>query len=265
MTTKLSITNYPYKNWNERFPDGDVKLEDLYIHRSWKPIFDEIIRGNQIKWNKMNEYLSECVREKKQIFPYPDLVFSAFNTTPFDRIKVIIVCQDPYFNEQSVNNNTCPEAMGIATSVPIGIPIPSSLQNIYKNAIKYKHMYKQPTHGNLTMWARQGCLMINCALTVIKKKPNEHANLWGWFTDKIIEKISAEHDSLVFVLWGAFALKKGDLVDDNKHKFVISSHPSGLSCNTGFRGHPAFVDCDQFGKINKYLEEQDKLPIVWQT
>lgn len=263
MTTTLSITNYKYKNWNERFTDGKVVLEDLYVHRSWKPIFDEIISENKNKWNKMNSYLSECLENGEQIFPYPELVFAGFNATPFGRSKVCMILQDPYFNEYTVGDGTFPEAMGISLSVPIGIPIPSSLQNIYKNAIKFKHMHRKPTHGNLSFWAKQGCLMINSSLTVIKKNPNIHANLWAWFTDEIIKKISRIHDNLVFVLWGAVALKKGSSIDD-KHKFVISSHPSGLSCHNGFKGYPAFVDCDQFGMINKYLEEFGKDKIVWQ-
>jgi uracil-DNA glycosylase len=260
----ISVENYTHMDWKERFPDGKVKMEELNVHSSWKPIFKEIRESEPDKWAELNDILSDHIKFNDRIFPYPDLVFEGFNKTPFDKVKVVIVGQDCYFNEHTIDKKDVPEAMGMSFSVPIGITIPSSLKNIFNNAVKFKHMFKYPEHGNLEFWAGQGCLLMNAALTVIKKTPNCHAHLWHWFTDKIIQKLSDKHNKLVFVLWGSPALGKVSLIDGTKHHFIISSHPSGLSCNKPLKTYPAFVDQDHFGKINEYLEKNKKKKIIWQ-
>ena len=176
----------------------------------------------------------------------------------------LIIISLPYFNFQCVNGKKYPEAMGLSFSVPVGIPIPSSLKNIYNNAIKYDHFYEYPKHGNLEFWAYQGCLLLNTALTVKEKDKNCHSKLWSKFTNYIITKISNNHEKIVFVLWGAPALSKLDLIDTDKHAVVISSHPSGLSNNSPLGKYPPFSSIDQFGQINKLLKKFGKEEIIWQ-
>lgn len=154
--------------------------------------------------------------------------------------------------------------MGLSFSVPVGIPIPSSLKNIYKNAMDFGQFYRYPEHGNLEFWAFQGCLMLNTALTVQKGHKNSHASIWNDFTDKIIKKLSDEKEGLVFVLWGAPALSKLSLIDTSKHNTVISSHPSGLSNNNKLGKYPSFSSIDQFGTINTFLKKSGKEEIIWQ-
>ena len=155
--------------------------------------------------------------------------------------------------------------MGLSFSVPYGIKIPSSLQNIYKNLIKYKHINKMPKHGNLISWAYQGCLLLNASLTVVHGKENKncHAQNWRSFSNKLIRYISNECKNVVFILWGAFALKKARFIDEDKHKIIISSHPSGLSYNKPLRTHQPFCNQDHFGIANKYLVENGRKPIIW--
>jgi uracil-DNA glycosylase len=262
MSQQINTNNYKYKSWSEKFPDGNVKIESLFIHSSWKKIFDDIKKENSKQWNNINSVLTECLAAKQEIYPYPDLVFNAFNLTSFDDIKVCIIGQDPYYNSQKSSGILYPEAMGLSFSLPIGLPIPSSLKNIFNNAVKFKHFDKYPSHGNLQGWADQGCLLMNTALTVIQKKPNIHAKVWNWLTNKLIEKISENHDDLVFVLWGAPALKAKNNIDD-KHNFVISSHPSGLSCNNKLKTYLPFVQVDHFKEINDHLEKAKLSKINW--
>lgn len=266
MVEQLSVSNYSYKNWKDRFPDGKVKMEEVPIRGTWKKIFKDIRKAEPEKWDELNDILSDCMKFGTQVFPYPDLVFDAFNKTPFEKIKVIVVGQDCYYNEQTVGGKTCPEAMGLSFSVPKEIPIPSSLKNIYANALKNNQFMSPPTHGNLDFWAYQGCLMMNSALTVEKKTPNSHAHLWLWFTDKILEKLSKDREKLVFVFWGSSALERSKQVDSKKHDFVVSSHPSGLSCHTPLKKglYPAFNNFDHFGKINEFLEKNKQKKIIWQ-
>jgi uracil-DNA glycosylase len=262
MTELISATNYNYKSWIEKFPDKKVDLfNNVTVDESWQPIFDELKKDKRV--DKINALLSKCLVEGKEVFPYPDLVFEAFRTTPLESVRVIVVGQDCYFNKQKVGDKSLPEACGLSFSVPVGIPIPSSLQNIFKNGVKYKHMKKTPTHGNLQSWAKQGCLLINAALTVEQSFKNSHASIWGWFTDRIIEKLSAEREHLVFVLWGRFAYDKLKLIDTDKHETVISSHPSGLSVAKPMGDYSAFSNLDQFGEINKYLKQFGEKEIDW--
>lgn len=253
----LSVNNYPYVSWSEKFPDHCVSFKKLKLDKSW----EKIIYGK--KSNKVllkeieEELLSYALKKtngKIQIFPYPDLIWHGFNATPFDKVKVVILGQDPYFN---IRDNI-PEAMGMSFSVPVGTPIPSSLRNIYANLINFGHLEDKPKHGNLSSWAEQGCLMLNTSLTVQKGHAGSHSEYWDELTDKIIKKISEKKDNVVFVLWGAHAYKKKKLIDD-RHPTIISSHPSGLSCSRPFRSFPAFRDFDHFDEINKLLDE----PIDW--
>ena len=202
---------------------------------------------------------------KIKIYPYPNLLFNAFILTPLSNVKVVILGQDPYHCNEIHHDKIIPQAMGLSFSVPKGMKIPSSLQNIYKNLLKYKHIEIKPNHGNLSFWAYQGCLMLNTSLTVQHSYPNSHSKYWLPFTDKIIKYISNKLNNIVFVLWGNPALNKLNLIDQNKHKIIISSHPSGLSYNKKLKNYDSFENTDHFGEINKYLKEKNKKQIIWQV
>ncbi len=254
-------------NWKEKFlnnTDYNVNFNNLKYHSSWKPFFQLTEVKEQI--NILNKLFSNLLKKTDgsiNIFPYPDNVFNAFLLTPLNKIKTVIIGQDPYFNSYYINNTQIPEAMGLSFSVPNNIPIPSSLQNIYKNAYKFKHFFKIPTHGNLEFWAFQGVFMLNTALTVQEGCKLSHYKAWEKFTDLVIKYISEKCTNIVFVLWGSFALSKKDIILNN-HKFIISSHPSGLSCNLKLKNYPSFNEFDHFGVINKYLKRLGKKEIIWQ-
>lgn len=262
---KLSTTYYTIKTWGEKFPDQNINLLSFPINSSWKPFFEKDSLKEPIE--RINKYLSHCLKVTNNtvnIFPYPDLLFSAFNATPLERTKVVILGQDPYFNWESHGDKNIPQAMGLSFSVPIGIEVPSSLENIYKNLIKFGHLKKKPTHGNLTFWAYQGCLLLNTVLTVQHKHPNGHEKFWTQITDALIEYISNNTENIVFMLWGSNALGKLDLIDKNKHMVIVSSHPSGLSYSKPLRNYKPFSETDHFGKANEYLMSVGKHPILWQ-
>lgn len=262
----LNISNYNYKKWNERFPDYKVNLRELPIHPSW----DDFIKKEYEKpyFKELEEFLSYCLEKtsgKINIFPYPDLVFNALNLTQLEDIKVVILGQDPYYNSEVHNGQEYPQAMGLSFSVPVGIDVPSSLKNIYKNMDAHGHLIKKPTHGNLVSWAYQGCLMLNTSLTVQKGYPNSHEKYWKPFTDTLIKYISDKLNNVVFVLWGNPSLSKINLIDKNKHKVLVSSHPSGLSYDRPLKSYKSFKDSDHFTEINNYLKSIKKDKIIWQV
>jgi len=250
------------KNWAEKYTNFQVRFDKLPKHYSWKEFFNQPEVIEQIE--KLNKSFSKVLQNSNiSIFPYPDNVFNAFLYTPLNKLKVCIIGQDPYFNSYNIDDIKLPEAMGLSFSVPKTIPIPSSLNNIYKNALAYNNLYKYPDHGNLEFWAFQGVFMFNTALTVQEGCKLSHAKIWEAFSDLVIKYISDNCSNVVFVLWGAHALSKKVLIDESKHKFVISSHPSGLSCNKKLGNYPEFNKLDQFGQINKHLKECGKQEIVW--
>lgn len=262
----LSTDNYKIKPWGAKYKDYNVNLIKLKVDNTWRDTVKS--KKNKEHLTEINKYLSKCLTKtdgKARIYPYPDLIFKAFNTTPLDAVKVVILGQDPYHDSMCKNGKTIPQAMGLSFSVPIGFPIPSSLNNIYENLLKYKHIVFKPKHGNLVGWAYQGCMMLNTSLTVAHNCPNSHSDRWEEFTDDIIQHLSTTCEHIVFVLWGGNALKKLQLIDKSKHKTIISSHPSGLSYNKKLQTYPAFCEFDHFGAINKYLENHGKVPIMWQV
>lgn len=185
----------------------------------------------------------------KTIFPEKELVFNAFDKCDFDDIKVVILGQDPY--------HTPGAAHGLAFSVPDGEKIPPSLRNIFKE-INEDLNKEIPTSGNLEEWAKQGVFMINATLTVEAHKAGSHQKKgWEQFTDAVIKKIADERENIVFLLWGAYAQKKANLIDDNKHCILKSVHPSPLSAYRGFFG------CKHFSKTNEYLESKNIKSINW--
>lgn len=258
MYSSISVENYGlFKTWNKKFPDDEVNLKKIVYGESWRKMFSELFSDKRIE--KTTKDLSDILKKDSDVemYPPPELVFYTFLRTPFDNTNVVILGQDPYHGEN--------QAMGLSFSVPYGMEIPSSLQNIYNNLIENKHMAKKPTHGNLEFWTNQGCLLLNTSLTVIggKENANGHQAIWKWFTDKIIKYISDNRDHVVFVLWGGPASEKALLIDQDKHEVIITSHPSGLSANRPLKNYPAFNGYDHFKRINTVLEKWGKRPIIW--
>jgi len=193
--------------------------------------------------------------KRLKVFPPKEHVFDAMRLTGFYETKVVIVGQDPYFNEHKLG----PEAHGLCFSVKDGIPVPPSLRNILKEVNESVYDGQNvSTSSDLTRWAKQGVLLLNASLTVIAKKPNSHAGLgWHKLTDNIIATLSQKRENLVFMLWGSFAQKKTALIDKQKHCILATSHPSPLSAHRGFIGSGVFVKC------NEYLKQNGKQPINW--
>ncbi|BCL60853.1 uracil-DNA glycosylase [Desulfomarina profundi] len=191
-----------------------------------------------------------------KVFPLRENVFAAMRQTSFGDTRVVIIGQDPYFNEHPGKG---PEAHGLCFSVREGIPIPPSLRNILQEVNRSVYSGKPVSRdSDLTRWARQGVLLLNASLTVIAKRPNSHVKLgWHTLTDNIIETLSQKKENLVFMLWGAFAQKKTALIDQTKHLVLATTHPSPLSAHRGFLGSNVFVKC------NRYLEKTGQKPVEW--
>lgn len=201
--------------------------------------------------HKLKEFLI-AEQQTQRVFPPNRLIFNAFNTTPFEEVKVIILGQDPYHN--------IGQAHGLSFSVPRGIDIPPSLRNIYKELSTDAPGFIVPSHGDLTAWAKQGVLLLNATLTVRAHTAASHQNRgWELFTDKAISVLSEKRNGLVFMLWGRFAQQKAPLIDGQKHLILRAAHPSPLSAHNGFWG------CAHFSKANEYLQKQGEQPINWQV
>lgn len=178
------------------------------------------------------------------------MIFNAFNHTPFDKVKVVFIGQDPYHGYG--------QAHGLCFSVPEGVPKPPSLVNIFKE-IETDLGIPQPSHGNLVKWADQGVLLLNATLTVRENQAGSHQNRgWETFTDAVIMKLSALRNDLIFILWGNFAIAKRSLIDTSRHHILTAAHPSPLSANKGFFG------CKHFSKTNVLLIQMGKSEINWQ-
>ena len=198
------------------------------------------------------EALTSFVRHEyatKTVYPPGRQIFAAFDACPFDRVKVVILGQDPYHEPN--------QAHGLCFSVNDQVPFPPSLQNIFKE-IESDLGIPVPQSGNLTRWAQQGVLLLNATLTVEAHRAASHQGRgWETFTDAVIHKLAEERDHLVFILWGAYAQRKGEFIDRNRHLVLQSPHPSPLSAHRGFFGN------HHFSRANAYLVEHGKQPIVW--
>jgi uracil-DNA glycosylase len=196
----------------------------------------------------LRQFLLDEKAAQKIIYPPGSLIFNAFNQTPFEAVKVVILGQDPYHNPG--------EAMGLSFSVPRGIRVPPSLLNIYKELHRDLQV-PVPAHGDLTAWAGQGVLLLNAFLTVEARKPLSHQKIgWHIFTDAVIRTLSGQKTGLVFMLWGNFAKSKKVLIDASKHTILESAHPSPLAGD-------AFQGCGHFSKANEVLRQQGETPISW--
>ena len=204
----------------------------------------------QAYMHDLREFLRQEKAQGKTIFPPSPLIFNAFNHTPFDRVRVVIIGQDPYHGPN--------QAHGLSFSVPEGVPPPPSLQNIFKE-IHADLGIKMSGRGDLTPWANQGVLLLNATLTVEMGNAGSHQNRgWEQFTDAAIAALNQHRDGLVFVLWGSYAQKKGAMIDRLRHLVLSSTHPSPLSAHRGFFGN------HQFSQINAYLQQRGEAPIDWQ-
>lgn len=183
------------------------------------------------------------------VYPPGRLIFNAFNHCPFDQTKVVILGQDPYHGAGQAN--------GLSFSVNPGIPKPPSLKNIYKE-LSTDMGIAEPKHGDLTNWAKQGVLLLNSMLSVQASKPGSHQNKgWETFTDAVIKLLSDKKTNVVFILWGAYAQKKGAVINEDKHMVIRSAHPSPFSAHRGFLGSRPF------SKTNQYLSEHNIAQIDW--
>ncbi|HVK60909.1 MAG TPA: uracil-DNA glycosylase [Bdellovibrionales bacterium] len=223
-------------------PEIDIKM-DL----SWKrQLIEEF---TQPYMQELRQFLKGELARGKKIYPKPSDWFAAFDATPFEKVKVVILGQDPYHGPG--------QAHGLCFSVQPGVPAPPSLLNIFKE-LKSDLGIERPPSGMLTPWAQQGVLLLNSVLTVEDGKAGAHQNRgWEKFTDKAIQLLNEKRENLVFVLWGAYAQKKGQFIDRKRHFVIESVHPSPLSASRGFMGSRPF------SKINAYLEKQGLNPIDW--
>jgi uracil-DNA glycosylase len=216
------------------------------IEESWKSVL--IAEFNKPYFIELKEFLLE-EKKKFRIFPPGSLIFNAFNHTPFGKVKVVLIGQDPYHGYG--------QAHGLCFSVPNGVPKPPSLVNIFKE-LENDLGISPPSHGNLEKWANQGVLLLNATLTVRENQAGSHQRKgWETFTNEAICQLSAQKDGVIFVLWGNFAIAKIELIDSTRHPVLTAAHPSPLSASRGFFG------CRHFSKINEILRNQGKQEIDW--
>ncbi|MFN0204526.1 MAG: uracil-DNA glycosylase [Bacteroidia bacterium] len=222
-------------------------MADVQLEESWK----EVLLGEfeQAYFLKLKEFLKTEKAAGKMIFPPGNLIFNAFEKTPFDKVKVVIIGQDPYHGAG--------QAHGLSFSVPMGMPIPASLRNIYKELEADISGFVKPKHGNLEKWAEQGVLMLNATLTVEATKAGSHQKKgWEQFTDAVIKQINDEKEGVIFLLWGRYAQDKGKVIDTSRHHVLVAAHPSPLAGD-------AFLGNKHFSKTNELLQAQGQEPIDW--
>ncbi len=220
----------------------DVKIED-----SWKQVLKD--EFNKDYFLQIVTFIKTEKLAGKIIYPPGNLMFNAFEKTPFSKVKVVLLGQDPYHNQG--------QAHGLSFSVSDGVTKPPSLINIFKE-LNTDLGLPVPPNGNLEQWAQQGVLLLNASLTVRQNEPGSHSKIgWLQFTDSIIKKISDEKNGVVFLLWGKFAQEKQSLIDETKHLVLKAAHPSPFSADKGFFG------CKHFSKTNEFLMQQGLQPIDW--
>ena len=218
------------------------------LHSSWQAVIGD--QFTQPYMVRLKAFLQQEKRAGKIIYPPGLQIFNAFNQTPFDQVRVVIIGQDPYHGPG--------QAHGLSFSVPANLkPLPPSLQNIDKELASDLGM-EQPTHGDLTAWTQQGVLLLNATLTVEAAQAGSHQQRgWESFTDAAITALNQQRDGLVFILWGSYAQKKGAVIDGQRHLILKSPHPSPLSAHRGFFGSKPF------SATNRYLQRQGQQPIDW--
>ena len=220
----------------------------LKIEPSWKSrLSSEFEKSYMLE---LQSFLKKQYASGRVIYPAQAEYFVAFELTPFEKVKVVILGQDPYHGEG--------QAHGLCFSVPAGIPKPPSLVNIFKE-MEDDLGIKVPSHGNLEKWADQGVLLLNATLTVRENQAGSHQNKgWETFTNAVIKSLSQNRENLIFTLWGNFAIAKQQLIDASRHHILTAAHPSPLSAYKGFFG------CRHFSKINEFLKKDGNAEIQWQ-
>lgn len=222
--------------------------DQIKLEPSWKAkLIDEFSKPYMIK---LKEFLKTEIDKGKVIYPKPSEYFEAFSKTPLDKVKVVILGQDPYHGPG--------QAHGLCFSVQKNVPVPPSLQNIYKELKDDIVGFEIPKHGNLTSWAEQGVLLLNATLTVERSAAASHQKKgWEEFTDAVLKVLNASETPKVFILWGSSAQKKGEFIDTKKHLVIKAVHPSPLSVHRGFFGHKPF------SRANAFLIKTGQKPIDW--
>lgn len=227
---------------NNQIIDSNVKLDSSWKKRLLTEFEKEYMKS-------LRTFLKQETQNKKVVYPRGTEYFAALNSTPFEKVKVVILGQDPYHGPN--------QAHGLCFSVKPGVAVPPSLLNIYKE-LKRDLGLEIPIHGHLQKWADQGVLLLNATLTVEASKAGSHQGKgWETFTDKIVEVLNEEKTNLVFLLWGSYAQKKGECIDSKKHLVLKAPHPSPLSAHRGFLG------CQHFSKTNNYLKANGIVSIDW--
>lgn len=224
-------------------------LPDLITNDGWREVLSEELEKDYVK--ELEKKLTQHYQGGDSVYPPTDLIFNALNMTPLDKIKVVILGQDPYHDDG--------QAMGLSFSVPRDMKVPPSLKNIYKelNADPDIDGFITPDHGCLEKWAKNGVLLLNATLTVTAHQPNSHSK-YGWqsLTDAIIRLVSETQQGVVFILWGGFAHKKEKLIDQKKNAVIKTAHPSPLSFGK-------FINCRCFSNANGELKKFKKSPVDW--
>lgn len=219
---------------------------EVKIESSWKRILQA--EFEKPYFTNLVEFLKKEKESGKTIYPPGPQIFNAFEQCPFDKVRVVILGQDPYHQPG--------QAMGLSFSVPKGVPLPASLKNIYKE-IQSDLNVKMPDHGDLTEWAKNGVFLLNAILTVEKSKAGSHQKTgWQEFTDAVIKNLSNHKNKIVFLLWGNYARSKKLLIDQSKHAVLEAAHPSPLAGG-------AFFGCRHFSKTNEILLQLNQPPIEW--
>ena len=221
-------------------------LELKLLPKAWHPYLAQ--EWDKEYFQKLNQFLSKEYNSQKNIFPEKNNIFKALELCPPDKVKVVILGQDPYHGPG--------QAHGLSFSVPDTVALPPSLKNIFKEIARDLKIQKQS--GNLSKWAEQGVLLLNASLSVEEAKAGSHQKKgWETFTDTIIQILAKEKQNLVFILWGAFAQKKMEFIDNKRHCILTSVHPSPLSAHRGFIG------CGHFSKANDYISKHKGIKIDW--
>ncbi|HXL56025.1 MAG TPA: uracil-DNA glycosylase [Chitinophagaceae bacterium] len=247
LTTNLSAFATAKNNFLISLHSNGIIKMDVKIESSWKEVLHN--EFSKSYFQQIVAFLKIEKAQGKTIYPPGPLIFNAFNKTPFDKLKVVLLGQDPYHGPG--------QAHGLCFSVPDGIALPPSLVNIYKELYDDVGM-PVPKTGNLTRWADQGVFLLNASLTVRAGDPLSHSKIgWTEFTDAVIKIISLQKRNIVFLLWGRFAQDKQMLIDETKHHVLKAAHPSPLSADKGFFG------CKHFSKTNNLLMKQNLDPIDW--
>ena len=226
-----------------------ASLNKVQLDESWKYNLTEFLLSP--KMDALRDFLLQEKQQNKVIYPPSSLIFNALNTTPLNQVKVVIIGQDPYHGPN--------QAHGLSFSVQRGVALPPSLRNIF-HELHTDLGVPIPKHGDLTHWAEQGVLLLNSVLTVEAGQPTSHQKQgWEDFTDHVIDVLNQQREHIVFILWGAYAQRKGQRIDPNKHLILKAAHPSPLAANRG-----GFFGCKVFSKSNNYLKQNGIEPIDWQ-